>query len=64
MENDKLIEKIANEIAPLVIHKRFCSEFVNKCKEHPNDIPIKIPKAKRILDVIEVLEELYPELKY
>ncbi|MCK5017293.1 MAG: hypothetical protein KAS32_09480 [Candidatus Peribacteraceae bacterium] len=50
------------EKAPLIIHQAFCSELVKVAKKHPKKLPKNIPEAKKVLDAIEVLEKLYPDL--
>lgn len=59
--NDETNAEIWNK-APLIIHHRFCSKYVELLKEHPNKKPEELPKAMDVLTAIEVLQELYPEL--
>ena len=50
-------------IAPLVIHRRLCSEIVKIAKAH-RGMPISdIPEGMELLRFLEVIEGFYPQLK-
>jgi len=63
---DCINQEVTNEIykqSPIIVHQRFCSYLVQICKEHPEKAPKQIPKAIEVMVAIDVLEELYPQLK-
>lgn len=65
-ENYKLTVNIVEDIfekASLIVHQRFCHELVEHAKRHPDKIPREVPSGLKILDAINLLEELYPNLK-
>lgn len=51
------------ENAPRIIHQRFCSKLVYEAKANPDKTPSEIPEAIKVMTALDVLEELYPELK-
>ncbi|MGV6830261.1 MAG: hypothetical protein ACWA5P_01705 [bacterium] len=56
------VEK-AFEKAPFIIHHAFCSKLVEIAKKNINVNLTDIPKASKVMNAIEVLEELYPNIK-
>lgn len=59
--NDELYKNINNE-APLIVYKRMCNELVQIVKEYPSLTIKEIPKANNMMNAIEVLKTIYPEL--
>jgi valyl-tRNA synthetase len=58
---------IAGEVinkAPQFIHQRFCAKLVEVMKEQPNKAASEVPKAMEVITSINILEELYPEVKH
>ena len=65
---DEVVANVTDEIfdkAPLLIHQRFCSELVKVMQKEENSgkVPLDTPEAVKIMNAIDVLEELYPRLK-
>jgi len=60
--NNEHIKDIYTQ-APIIIYQRFCNELVEVMKVNPNKAAKDVPKALDILTSINILQELYPELK-
>jgi len=61
----KLVTDLYKELysqAPVIIYQRLCNEFVEVVKKENKFIASEIPKAEKILNAIQVLKDLYPEL--
>ncbi len=62
------MEELKEELkkAFFTVHRRLVHEFMVEVKKYPNMIVkdiLKLPNVKRINDAIDLLEELYPNLK-
>ncbi|MCH8067837.1 MAG: hypothetical protein IID16_00990 [Candidatus Marinimicrobia bacterium] len=55
---------IAFKKAPLIIHQSFCAELVRIAKEAEKKPLNEIPGAGKILIAIDVIQNLYPQLKF
>ena len=51
------------EIAPTLVHQRYCYELVLLGKLHEGKCMMDVPEFNRILIALEVLESIYPHLK-
>lgn len=54
---------ILHEKGPLMIHQAFCMRLGNIVQKNPEKLPKDIPDAVKVLNAIEVLEDIYTELK-
>lgn len=59
---DEIVSEI-NSKAPVIVHERFCFELTRVMKKQPTEIIQNVPKAMKIMTALDILEELYPELK-
>ena len=51
------------EKAPTIVHMALCRELVQVSKQNPDKVPREIPEAIKVLDAIDLLEKIYPQLK-
>jgi hypothetical protein len=56
-------EQSIYEIAPTLVHQRYCYELVVLGKLHEGKHMMEVQEFKDVLIAIEVLEKIYPHLK-
>jgi hypothetical protein len=62
-DSSNKIEEEVYKRAPEVVYNVLCRAYCNECQKYEGKKPNQIPRAKKILSAIEVVEELFPELR-